>query len=218
MDRKLFIVAAATGIAALAFGAAVASLRLSINGKSVPGKTTTVNGETYVPLSALKAAGATATVQDGVLSINLVPGGANQVGAQEDRIGDWLFDGVWRFRVLSVTPTDDRPGWKIAVELRNGTKFDQLAMDGSGFDSLSLVMADGNALKAYNQVDLVSLGVGQGAMINKDLIFYDDDGAGRKPDRLILRIEPDAATSSYLKANGAIYSTKDPSFRIKLSE
>lgn len=218
MHRKLLAVAILAGVTALALAAVAAKLSISINGKAVPGKTTTVNGETYVPLSALKAAGASASIKNGVLAITFVPGGANQVGALEGKIGDWLFDGVWRFRVASVSPTEDRPGWKIHVELRNGTKFDQLALDGSGFDSLSLVMADGNALSAYNKVDLASVGVGQGAMVNVDLIFYDDDGAGRKPDRLILRITPDAATNAYLKANGAIYATKDPSFRIKLSE
>lgn len=218
MHRKIFAALALAGIATLALAATIAPLRISINGKAVPGKTTTVDGETYVPLSALKAAGASASVKNGVLAITFVPGGTNQVGGLEGKVGDWLFDGVWRFRVLSVAPTDDRPGWKVQVELRNGTKFDQLALDGSGFDSLSLIMADGNALKAYNTVDLASVGVGQGSMVKVDLIFYDDEGAGRKPDRLILRIQPDAATNAYLKANGAIYATKDPSFRVKLSE
>ena len=195
-----------------------APMTLVINGKSVAGKTATIDGATYVPLSALKAAGATADVRGTVLNISFPPaGGANQVGAQEGGINDWLFDGVWRFRVTGVAPNDDgRPGWKVNVELRNGTTIDNLALDGSGFDSLSLVMADSNSLSPYNIVDIKSKGVGQGGTINVAMIFYDDDGAGRKPEKLILRMQPDSDTKGFLKRQGAAYTTADPSFRVNL--
>jgi len=216
-SSKLVIFVSGAALAAIATAALMAPMSLVINGKAVEGKTATVDGATYVPLSALKAAGATADVKGNVLSINLVAGGATQLKGLEGGLNDWLFNGIWRFRATSVTPTDDgRPGWKIHVELRNGTKLDNFALGGSGFDSLSLIMADGNALSVQNIVDISVPGIGQGASISVDLIFYDDEGNGRKPDRLIMRIQPDDATKSFLKNQGASYAVADPSFRINL--
>ncbi len=217
LQNKLIIFSSGVVVAAIA-SAFLAPMSIVINGKPVAGKTTSVDGATYIPLSALKAAGATADVKDNVLSINFVPGGANQVKALEGGLNDWLFDGVWRFRITSVTPTDDgRPGWKLKAELRNGTKVDNLALAGTGFDSLSLIMADGNAIPVENVSDIRDPGVGQGASINVDLIFHDEDGNGRKPDRLILRMQPDDTTRNFLKNQGASYATGDPSFRIKVA-
>lgn len=212
-------------LAGLAAGAAFAlaqsgGLSILVNGKSVPGKSLVSKGQTYVPISALKAAGATVSTAGGKLSITFATpaaGGANQVAAVEGGINDWLFNGIWRFRVTSVAPLEgDRPGWKVGVELRNGTKLDNFALSGSGFDSLSLIMADGNAIKPYNGGEIVDPGLGQGAMAVVNLIFYDDEGNGRKPEKLILRIAPDDFTRNYLKGQGAVYSVPDPSFRVKL--
>ena len=77
-------------------------------------------------------------------------------------------------------------------------------------------MADGNALTAYNNVEITSKGVGQGGSIDVNLVFYDDDGAGRKPDKLILRMQPDTDTKNYMKRLGIGYTTADPSFRVTL--
>ncbi len=215
LGSKLVVFGSGAAIAAVATAMLVAPMSLVINGKAVEGKTATIDGATYVPLSALKAAGATADVKNNVLSINLVPGGANQLKGLEGGINDWLFNGIWRFRITSVAPTDDgRPGWKLHAELRNGTKLDNIALGGTGFDSLSLIMADGNSLSVQNITDIRDPGVGQGASISTDLIFYDDDGNGRKPDRLILRIQPDDATKNFLKNQGVSYAVSDPSFRV----
>jgi len=208
----------ALSIAALAWAQSGANLSVVIDGKSVPGKTTVVKGQTYVPLSALRAAGAKATISGGKLTLSFAPaGGANQVTALEGGIDKWLFNGIWRFRVTGVVPNDDgRPGWKVAVEMRNGTKLDNVALGGTGFDSVSLIMEDGNALRPYNITDFVDKGLGQGATNVMDLIFYDDEGAGRKPDRLIVRIVPDDFTKNFLKNQGAAYTVGDPSFRVRL--
>ncbi len=219
-QRKFTIFVAAGWFATVAFATYLsAPMKLIINGKSVPGKTATVEGQTYVPLSALKAAGATADTKGDTLTINFPSaGGANQATALEGNINDWLFNGIWRFRVTGVRANDDgRPGWKVHVELRNGTKIDNLALDGSGFDSLRLIMADSNSISPYNIVDIASKGIGQGQSIELDVLFYDDDGAGRKPDKLILKIQPDNDTKGFLKNQGATYSTADPSFRINFT-
>jgi hypothetical protein len=218
MTSKGILLASLAGVCALALGQAVtAKMRLEVNGKPVPGQTLVSGGQVYIPLSALKAAGATTSVKSGTLRIGLgAAGGANQVGALEGKVGDWLFNGIWRFRVVSVGPNDDgRPGWKVRVELRNGTTLDNVALGGTGLDSITLVMADGNPIKPYNITD-IDRPLGQGAGADVALVFYDDDGAGRVPDKLIVRIAPDAATKAFLKGQGASYSVADPSFRVSL--
>lgn len=215
--RMLFGLSGVLVLAALVLAQSGANLSLVINGKPVSGKTLVSKGQTYVPLSALKAAGATTSIKGGVLSISFGPaGGANQVGALEGGLNDWLFNGIWRFRVTSVEPIADRPGWKVRAELRNGTKLDNVALGGTGFESLKLVMADGNPVGVYNITD-IDKPIGQGSSAVVDLIFYDDEGNGRKPDKLILRIQPDKPTVDFLKRQGASYTAADPSFRVKLT-
>lgn len=206
-------------VAIVAAQTATSNLSITINGKSVPGKTLVSKGETYIPLSALKAAGVTSNVKGTTLALGLTPaGGANQVDALEGKVGDWLFNGIWRFKVISVDANDDgRPGWKVNVELRNGTKLDNVQLGGTGFESISLVMADGNAIKPYNITD-IDRPISQGASANVALVFYDDEGNGRKPQKLIVRIVPDKATRDFLKNQGASYTIGDPSFRINLKK
>lgn len=220
MNKKGTLLIVMGSLAALAIGQAITgNMKLNINGKAVAGQTLVSKGQVYVPLSALRSAGVTASAKSGTLFLGLAPaGGANQVQALEGKIGDWLFNGIWRFRVLDVVPNDDgRAGWKVKVELRNGTKLDNVALDGTGYESLTLVMADANALKPYNITDFVRP-VGQGSSISVDLIFYDDEGNGRLPEKLIIRISPDSATRTYLKNQGASYTVGDPSFRVSLKK
>ncbi len=218
MNIKTTMLGVAIVATAIVVGQSVTGqLSLSINGKAVPGRTLVAKGETYIPLSALKAAGVTINVKSGTLYLGLTPsGGANQINALEGKVGDWLFNGIWRLRVVSVSPNDDgRPGWKIRVELRNGTKLDSMALGGTGLESIALVMADANQIKPYNITD-IDRPVGQGSSIDVNLVFYDDDGNGRLPDKLIFRIAPDATTKAFLKGQGAAFSVADPSFRVNL--
>lgn len=202
----------------LALAQLSADNKIVVNGKAVAGHAKMIGDQLYVPASALKAAGATVSVTDTKVSINwTAAGGANQTNALEGGIGDSLFDGVWRFKVESVEAfkEDDRSGWKVKVELRNGSKFDNLSLSGSGFDSLQLYMDDGNPLSVYNINDFITPGLIQGAPLSVTLVFYDEVG-GRKPDRLILKIAPNAETKSYLHGSGADYTTANPSFRVNL--
>jgi len=217
MNKKLFLGGAFVLVLSALILAQTGNLSISINGKSVPGKTLSSKGQTYVPVSALRAAGIMTSIKNGTLLITYgAAGGANQITALEGGLNEWLFNGIWRFRVTSITPTTDRPGWKLAAELRNGTKLDNVALGGTGFESITLVMADGNPVGIYNITDL-DRPVGQGASVVVDLIFYDDDGNGRKPEKLLLKIKPDKPTIDFLKAQGASYTVPDPSFRIKLT-
>ena len=215
-----FVAAPAVLLTALALAQGVtAGMSLKVNGKDVAGKTIVQGGQAYVPVSALKAAGAVTSVNGKVLSVTFPTGGANQAGAVEGKVGEWLINGVWRFKVHSFEPLEgDRAGWTVSVELRNATKTDGLALAGTGFESLDLVLKDANKLSPYNISDIRDAPVNQAAGINLNIVFFDDQGGARQPDKLILRIKPDSATVGYLKSVGVAYTVKDPSFRVQLSE
>lgn len=205
-------------LAAVAF-AAQATYRLVINGKPVSGSAIVVKGETYVPLKALQAAGVKAAVANDTLQLTLQPmGGAGQSGALEGGLNEWLFDGVWRLRVLSVTPLkEDRTGWQVSLEIRNGTKADNIALSGTGLDSISLVLSDGKMIPPYNGTELTDAGFAQGSGKTLTLTFYEDEVGDRKPDKLLILIKPDSDLRKYMKDSMKIsYSTDDPSFRVKL--
>ncbi|HVT13105.1 MAG TPA: hypothetical protein VHE55_12645 [Fimbriimonadaceae bacterium] len=219
LQKGRWVVFAAFGIAAVAF-AAQASYRLVINGKPVSGSAIVVKGETYVPLKALQAAGVKASFTDDALQLTLqAAGGANQSGALEGGIDEWLFDGVWRFRVTSVKQIDsDLKGWNVGVELRNGTKADDIALSGTGFESLNLVLSDGTLVPPYNITDIRDAAFAQGAGKTLTLVFNVDDIGNRKPEKLLLLIKPDDDLVKYMRDSMKIaYTTKDPSFRVKLA-
>ncbi len=218
LRMKRVLVVSLAVVAAVVVAQSVANgMGLVINGKPVEGKLLVKDGQSYVPVSALKASGAVATVANGKLSLTWPSGGSMQAAAVEGGVGDWLINGIWRFKVESVTPLEgDRPGWKLKTELRNATKTNGLALAGTGFESLDLVMADSNKLIPANISDIRDPGINQSASISVDLIFYDDDGNGRKPEKLILRLTPDDFTRNYLKGIGAGYTVPDPTFRINL--
>lgn len=218
MKKSLFVVAATATIAVTAF-AFQSATKIVINGKPVAGTPKTIDKQNYVPVSALKAAGATVNIANGTMTINFPQtGGATQMVALEGGMNEWLFNGIWRFRVDSVKPMDgDRPGWLISTELRNGTTAQNIALDGTGFQSVELVMDDQNILKQpYNITDF-NRPVGQAASIRTDLMYYDDEGNGRKPIKLIVRITPDKPTVDFLKSMKLGYTVPDPSFRININ-
>src|SRR5213593_3755702 len=101
--RLAVIVAAAAAVTAIAW--AQKSLKLTINGKAATPDPIAVNGKIYIPLDALKSAGIAAQVGGGKVALTIphgsAAGGSGQQAAVEGSGSDWLFNGVWRFRVLS---------------------------------------------------------------------------------------------------------------------
>jgi hypothetical protein len=201
-----------------AIAVAQTTYQLTINGKASTKSAIVVGGETYVPLKALQAAGAQVIVANGSVAINFpVSGGSNQANAVEGGLNEWLFNGIWRLRVLSVAPATDGMGWEAKIEVRNGTKQDELALDGTGFDSLKLVLSDGKMLEGRGTSDLTSHSFPQGGGETFTLTFADEELASHKPDKLILFIKPDADLTKYMKDRLKVgYTVPDPSFRIKL--
>lgn len=220
---------------AVAYAASTA-YKLVINGKPAAGQAIVVNGQTYVPLAALKAAGVSSELTSGTLSLRLpgtsqtagdantnAAGGANQLGALEGCIGQTLFNGVWRFKVtkLEQGDVDGKPGWLMGIEMRNGvTK--PLSPYSSGFsntnDSYSWATADGNTgvWKTYYILnDLVAKDIPQGGMFTYQFKIFPDPAATEDqlknpPTKFILRIDPK-------RLGFKEYTVPDPSFRIDLT-
>ncbi len=191
--------------------------RLVVNGKATAAQAIVVGGKTYVSLDALKTAGVGASLSGTTLSLTLpgVPvaqGGANQNAAVEGCLNEWLFNGLWRFRVLKVEPRSGEPrGWQATVELRNGSKADGIALAGTGWGGMQLILNNGNPVGAVSDaVDLRDMVLLQGAQKTVSLDFYSEE-TSKTPSKLFLLLDPKGLAGTTLR-----YSVKDPSFRVRL--
>jgi hypothetical protein len=202
----------------LAAAVAQQVLKLVINGKPSTLAPITVQGKTYIALDSLKAAGVTAQVKGGTIELTLPSrqtsdGGANQQGAVEGKAGEWLFNGIWRFRVILIEKADPATigaGWLVKVEIRNGSKFSGYAPSGTGWKGITLVTEDGNSIPAASDAsDLRDMGLAQGAG-NTQSVFFPTE-AKSKPIRVILRFDPAGLQGT---PAGLRFTTSDPSFRI----
>lgn len=102
---------------ALAAGPGAAADKLIINGKPAPADVRVIAGSPYVKLADVAKALGMVLVKraDGGYEITR-PGGANQVqGVTQGKIGEQLFDGRWRFQVISVQSPDSY-AMKTSVE------------------------------------------------------------------------------------------------------
>lgn len=92
-------------------------------------------------VSALPALGAAPTAQ----------GGSTQVQAQSGCMNQWMFNGVWRVRVTSVTfkPAGDAPnGWDVTMQWNNGTSYAGISPVDTDKTDLVLALANGDTLTA----------------------------------------------------------------------
>lgn len=119
-----------TAALALAAGPGRAQATLTMNGQVVSTGVHLFGGSPYVKIGDLaKALGMVVVKRPGGYALQK-PGGADQVaGALQGKVGDLLFDGQWRFRVLSVqtpeTYTTQTPG----IDLRgiSSVRYDENA-------------------------------------------------------------------------------------------
>ncbi|MFC4454740.1 hypothetical protein [Deinococcus sonorensis] len=221
---------------------AATNYRLIVNGQ-VAGKAAVVmNGETYVPLSALKSLGITGTVSGSTLTLSskgaatgatqTAAGGANQIAALEGCLNETLFNGIWRVKVSGLkairTPdagSPDIPGWSVHLEMRNGAT-QTTSMMSTGFGASSggsqpmLLLSDGTSLQLDDNDFLKpwSQDVLQGGVLNYDLRFSyprgttDAQAQAMRPDKFILQINP--KIPDYV---GVKYTVPDPSLRVRLT-
>lgn len=126
------------------------TLNVLVGGQPFPRRAVVMNGEPYVPLSALRAAGVGINVVRGAVVLG-TPGGSQGRVATEGCLGEWLFDGVWRLRVRDVRlgDTGHGPGWLVTAEIRNGTSKTLIPGEGGMQelgDGFTLVTTTGNSL------------------------------------------------------------------------
>jgi len=175
-------------------------LNLVINGQASNAKAIVVNGQSYVPVSALQALGITTSLSGSTLNLsNQAAGGANQRASLEGCLNEWLFNGIWRARVTKVEAIEvfGLKGWGVTLEMRNGTNRtlepgQTGVRDSSG---LSLVFADGStaninasALSREYEGELRYKQIPQGAAVIYQIKF--DAAKAEAPTKLLLEIDP----------------------------
>ena len=213
------------GSLALAVGPAV-----SVNGKAQTQSAQVIGGQTYISLDVLRALGIPYTVQGGRLMIGTAaptaPGGANERPSLSGCQGEWLFNGVWRVKVDSVTRiTKDgtTPGWGVNVEVRNGTKATIMPTD-AGWDGtgqgVQLAFADASTVSVdpYDVQKLTFNSFPQGGVFPYQLKFYATDAASgqRQPTKLLIELAKGGIGDS-TRAKGVAFTVPNPSLRIDLT-
>jgi hypothetical protein len=225
--RDVFL-GAALALAGVALAQSVQrSLNLVVAGKSVTSKAIVVQNQTFVPLGVLGALGVKSSVSGNTLTLSgLSEGGANQIGAVEGCVGQDLFNGMLRVKILGVARLESLPewtnfkGWAIQAEFKNGTG-ERIQPQDMGLKSASIVRANGTLLGAdttgvstrdwdkLRYADLLS-----GASVNHVIKFVDPDSApDALPTKLLLEVDA-AKVKAGVKAK---FNVKDPSFRIDLT-
>ena len=245
MKKFQLLTVLALGAAVSAALAAPSTFRLLLNGAASSYSAIVVNGTTYVPLPALSKLGVKAVTTGGVLSLNTgaapAPtttgngagsngsGGAVQKSSVSGCVNEYLFNGIWRFRVTKVTVlTDpgrgDYPYYSVTAELKNGTtKTIQPVDTGIETDTaISLAFADGDSLTYNYRSDWVDKTFGkvlQGNGFVYAFRFYPgdklslEDAQANRPQKLLFEVDP-AKLDKDLKLG---FTVPDPSFRVDLT-
>ncbi|CAM3832516.1 hypothetical protein [Deinococcus frigens] len=214
--------------------AAAQSYSLVVNGQPAPVKAIVVNGQTYVPLSALKKLGIPSSLKGTTLTLgtgaapSTSPGGSNQRASLEGCIGETLFNGVWRLTTQKVERIGPNvglgPGWGVTIELRNGTTTKANLHD-TGLESIELVGADGNTFSFEERAAeeaLIYKDVTQAGGVTYQLKFHVEDAravAANIPaaTKLVISLNPQKMTAGYLREAKVTYTTPTPSFRVRLN-
>jgi hypothetical protein len=103
--RRLSISALVLAVS-IGTASAAGSGKLIFNGKVASTDVRTVNGSAYVKLSDMATALGMTVIKRGDGYEIIKKGGANQAGDLQGKMGDTLFDGRWRFAVLSMETAD----------------------------------------------------------------------------------------------------------------
>lgn len=205
--------------------------QLQINGQRVPGNLLTLNGQRYVPLSALLAAGFQVSTAGGVTSITagagkVAAGGANPLAAQSGCLNQTLSDGVWsvRFSNLRLVSNDPKnynaPYWALDVRVGNLTKeTGDPYFYGLSPSALTWVGSDGNTWQGIGSVDGKNVNDLQffkflpGQSYSGQMSVQPKEGArqDRPPVKLVWPVDTQHNMAK------VPWSSKDPSFRVDLT-
>lgn len=240
MKKLTLLTVLALSTAASAALAAASTFKLLLNGAASPYSAIVVNGTTYVPVGALSKLGVKAVTTGGTLNLSngAAPattgtvggtGGAVQKASVSGCVNEYLFNGIWRFRVTKVAVlTDpslgDYPYYSVTAELKNGTTKTIEPTD-TGIDatnSVSLAFSDGDTLNyryGTDWVDKVFAKVVQGSGFVFNFKIYPGDKLpvaqviANAPQKLLFEVDP-AKLDKDLKIG---FTVPDPSFRVDLS-
>ena len=155
-------------------------------------------------------------------------GGAMQRSSVEGCMGQQLFNGVWRVKVLSVDPAASyndgtaETGVGVKLQLRNGTS-KELAADESGFSDINgkgidLAYADENTVNAVSAgtgltASLLDKKLPPGGAATVTIYFPYGPDKTAKAVKLLIAVDGHSAHNyAHVK-----YSVKDPSFRVNLT-
>jgi hypothetical protein len=207
---------------------------LTIGGQPAPEAAITVDGQVYVPLTALEAAGVMVVLEGTSLGLRFpgvqITGGSDQLPALEGCIGTDFFNGVWRFKVHSLEPLmDDRPGWALDVEVRNGYG-ETLQPVFTGFSAdaqrMQLVLPNNTPLEMTISDTLTGQGlsfanVPPGGVWRGTLTFHHPFRTPpvepERPVKLLVQINPDGVAWGVQGVEGVSYAVEHPSFRVDLT-
>jgi hypothetical protein len=107
---------------------------------------------------------------------------------------------------------EDAKGWTVDLEIRNGTTINGYSPGGTGWQGLTLVLEDGTIVEAQSDApDLRDAAINQSAG-NRQKIRFETNSTS-KPNRLILRFNPEGAKDTPIK-----YTIADPTFRVDLRD
>jgi len=157
------------------------------------------------------------------------PGGAMQRMSVTGCMNEFLFDGVWRLKVLSFEKGMyyGTAGYAVKIQLRNGTsKQLQVSYTGVGGEygrNINLIMSDDSSVPVEtvgsntgDYVAFIKASAAPGSAVNSSLKFYPAqavlDSADIKPKKLLIEIDPKAINPNITLH----YAIADPSFRVKL--
>jgi len=150
------------------------------------------------------------------------PGGSFQQNALTGCTNQWLFNGVWRVRVMTVAPITkagvNYPGYAVTLQSRNGSH-QTVSWAYSGVSDPSLILDDGTVL----QQDIDSTiswhndfykDLPQSAGFTHTLNFYMDSAVATppKPAKLLIEVDPKKEGTTAPR-----YTTATPSLRVDLT-
>jgi hypothetical protein len=234
--KTIYVATLILGVGALAW--AKRDLIVKSGGRTLPGEAIQVKSKVYISAESLRAIGISVSLSGSTVTLNPRPalapadgepaqlerpkrvldaeGGANEQKAVEGQAGEWLFNGIFRFKVHSIERVDEdesHRGWKVKIEVRNGTAFNNYAPGGVGYEGMQLVLKDGESVNFSEfgepEGDFLTPGLAQGAQRTGTAIFYTNLSA--TPVKLIFRVNPEGDDNISPK-----FTVPDPSFRVDL--
>lgn len=186
-----------------------------INGKPAAKPSIEQGGETYVAISALRAAGAEVTLKGSQTLIRFIPvAGAGPEQMIEGPMGEWLSNGLLRVRVTNLVV--DGSVARVDVEVGNTSPAATSAFN-LGLSDMQLFGPDGAEMgmsggSSGPWAELSGLTIPKGGVIKRSLAWYTQGTI--QPDKAIIRVK---TNTNYLTQKKQKHSVKNPSFRINLA-